>query len=252
MIEIQNLTKRFGKLPVLRGVNLRIPDGCVTSVVGPNGAGKTTLIKCLLGLTRPDGGEIEVDGSRLNGDWSYRSTIGYMPQHAHFPGNLTGQEIIRMIRDLRGTTGDASLSLVDELDLTGELDKPFQTLSGGTRQKISAVVAFLFYPRILILDEPTAGLDPISSSVLKDRIARERDANHTVVLTSHIMSEVEELSDRLVFLLDGHVCFDGPVDRLKEQTGESRLERAVARLLSGLRERGATMSSEFIIPVVAA
>ena len=252
MIEINNLTKRFGRVPVLQGVNLRIPEGCVTSIVGPNGAGKTTLIKCLLGLTRSDAGEISVDGHRLNGDWMYRSAIGYMPQHAHFPGNLTGREIMRMISDLRGQPNSPDQSLIAELNATDDLDKPFQTLSGGTRQKLSAIIAFLFRPTILVLDEPTAGLDPVSSSVLKDRILREREAHRTVVLTSHIMSEVEELSDRIVFLLDGRVYFDGPLDELKQHTGQSRLERAVAHLLSGLDGRDSPHSLGAILPFVAA
>ncbi len=235
MITIRNLTKRFGKLPVLKGLDLEIPAGSVTSIVGPNGAGKTTLVKCLLGLTRPNTGEIDVLGHRLNGDWSYRKHIGYMPQQAHFPENLTGSEIIRMIADIRGASVDEREPLIGDLGLESELDKPFQTLSGGTRQKISAVVAFLFRPQLLILDEPTAGLDPVASSVLKDRILEERAAGRTVILTSHIMTEVEELSDRIVFLLDGRVRFEGEVAALKEETGQPQLERAVARLLSHLK-----------------
>ncbi|NNE48278.1 MAG: ABC transporter ATP-binding protein [Rhodothermales bacterium] len=252
MIEIGELTKTFGKLPVLRGVDLRIPQNCVTSIVGPNGAGKTTLIKCLLGLTRPDSGVISVDGHQLNGDWAYRSEIGYMPQHAHFPENLTGREIIRMITDLRGRNDLPDSTLLDQFELESDLDKPFQTLSGGTRQKVSAVIAFLFEPKVLILDEPTAGLDPVASSVLKDRILQEREAGRTIILTSHIMSEVEELSDRIVFLLDGAVYFDGQVKDLKEQTGQSRLERAVAQLLTRLRENTDPSSLDMVSTVAAA
>jgi Cu-processing system ATP-binding protein len=252
MIQIQGLSKQFGRLQVLRGVDLEIPRGRVTSIVGPNGAGKTTLIKCLLGLTRPDSGRISVDGNSLNGDWMYRSRIGYMPQHAHFPENLTGREIIGMIADVRGVGVAPGTDMVDHLDLVTELDKPFSTLSGGTRQKISAAVAFLFRPDLLILDEPTAGLDPLVSSVLKDRILEERESGRTVVLTSHIMSEVEELSDRIVFLLDGNVYFDGDVTVLKQETGESRLERAVASLLLRIRDRALASSRNVLSSVAAA
>jgi Cu-processing system ATP-binding protein len=211
-------------------LSLAIPEGRVTAIVGPNGAGKTTLIKAILGLVRPDGGEIVLRGERLNGDCAYRRHIGYMPQIARYPENLTGREIIRMIRGLRnGDGGDVDLSLVDALGVEPELDKAFRTLSGGNRQKVSAVLAFLFRPEILFLDEPTAGLDPIASSVLKDRIMAEREAGRTIVLTTHIMSEVQELADAVVYILDGTVRFQETVRSLLASTGESTLERAVAR-----------------------
>jgi Cu-processing system ATP-binding protein len=231
MIEINALKKRFGPREVLRGLDARIESGRVTAIVGPNGAGKTTLIKCLLGLTRPDAGSIEIDGRRLNGDWTYRSKIGYMPQAARFPENLTAREVIRMHKDLRGNPDALDEGLLHAFSFTDDLDKPIRTLSGGTRQKVSAVIAFLFRPSILILDEPTAGLDPIASSRLKDKIIEAKEAGKTVILTSHIMSEIEELSDHIIFLLEGKICFEGPRDEIKAVTGEERLERAIAALL---------------------
>ncbi|GIV61728.1 MAG: hypothetical protein KatS3mg044_0594 [Rhodothermaceae bacterium] len=235
MIEIRGLRKRFGAREVLRGVTAEIRPGRVTAVVGPNGAGKTTLIKCLLGLVRPDDGEVRIDGKALNGDWAYRAHIGYMPQAARFPENLTPRELIALHKDLRGQPDRLDETLFHDLDLGPELDKPMRTLSGGTRQKVSAVLAFLFDPRLLILDEPSAGLDPIASSRLKDKILAARDAGKTVVLTSHIMSEIEELCDDIIFLLEGRIDYAGPVRALIEQTGERRLERAIARLLEGGR-----------------
>jgi Cu-processing system ATP-binding protein len=229
MIRIEKLAKRYGRLQVLDDLSLEIPQGRITAVLGPNGAGKTTLIKSILGLVRPDGGEIILRGERLNGDPDYRKHIGYMPQIARYPENLTGREIINMIRGLRNGDGTVDESLADALGVEPELDKPFRTLSGGNRQKVSAVLAFLFSPEILFLDEPTAGLDPISSSVLKDRILEERKAGRTIVLTSHVMSEVHELADSVIYLLDGKVRFDEPVEDLLSSTGESTLERAIAR-----------------------
>jgi Cu-processing system ATP-binding protein len=229
MIRIQNLAKRYGRLQVLDDLTLEIPEGRVTAVLGPNGAGKTTLIKSILGLVRPDGGEIILRGERLNGDPEYRKHIGYMPQIARYPENLTGREIISMIRGLRNGDGTVDESLAGALGVEPELDKPFRTLSGGNQQKVSAVLAFLFRPEILFLDEPTAGLDPISSSVLKDRILEEREAGRTIVLTSHIMSEVQELADSVIYLLDGKVRFDEPVRELISSSGEPTLERAIAR-----------------------
>lgn len=231
MIEITALEKRFGPRRVLCGLDARIAEGRVTALVGPNGTGKTTLIKCLLGLVRPDGGVLTLDGHRLNGDWAYRRHIGYMPQYAAYPENLTVAEVRALVEDLRAHPGPRDEELWDAFGLEAERDKPLRTLSGGTRQKVSAVLAFLFRPRYLILDEPTAGLDPVASSVLKDKILKTRDEGRTVILTSHIMSEVEELSDDLLFLLDGRVHYSGETARLKEMTGEARLERALARLL---------------------
>ena len=231
MITVSGLTKRFGALEVLRGVDLTLAPGRVTAIVGPNGAGKTTLIKSILGLTRPDGGTIEIMGRPVTGEPSYRAHIGYMPQIARFPENLTAAELIAMLRDLRGCATETPVDMIDALALAPHLGKPLRTLSGGTRQKVNAVLAFLFRPELLILDEPSAGLDPVSSSVLKDRIAAERDAGRTFLLTSHVMSELEELADDVVFLLDGRTRYAGRVHDLKVETRQLSLERAVATLM---------------------
>jgi len=231
MIEISGLKKRYGRLTVLDGLDLEIRPGAVTAVLGPNGAGKTTLIKSILGLVRPEGGEIRFGGKVLGGSSEYRRRIGYMPQIPRYPENLKVGEIISMIRDLRGNPEEVDEELAIAFDLSREMDKPFKALSGGTRQKVSAVLAFLFRAELLILDEPTAGLDPISSSRLKDKVARERDAGRTIILTSHIMSEVEELADRVVYLLDGRIHFDVEVADFVAMSGETNLERAIARQL---------------------
>jgi Cu-processing system ATP-binding protein len=232
MIRVAGLSKSFGRLQVLDELDLVIRKGEVTAVLGPNGAGKTTFIKSILGLVKPDAGTITVGGEVINGSPEYRQRIGYMPQIARYPENLTAREIISMIRDLRDNPEDVDESLVAGLRLGPELDKPFRTLSGGNRQKVSAVLAFLFRPEILFLDEPSAGLDPISSSVLKDRILAERGAGRTIVLTSHIMSEVQELADRVVYLLEGKIHFEASVDGLLNTTGEQTLERAIARVMT--------------------
>jgi Cu-processing system ATP-binding protein len=231
MIEISGLNKRYGRLTVLDGLDLEIRPGAVTAVLGPNGAGKTTLIKSILGLVHPESGEIRFGGELLGSSSEYRRRIGYMPQIPRYPENLKVGEIISMIRDLRGNPEEVDEELAVAFDLSREMDKPFKALSGGTRQKVSAVLAFLFRAELLILDEPTAGLDPISSSRLKDKVARERDAGRTIILTSHIMSEVEELADRVVYLLDGRIHFDVEVADFVAGSGETNLERALARQL---------------------
>jgi Cu-processing system ATP-binding protein len=231
MIEIRGLEKRFGRTAVLKGLDLTMPAGQVTAVLGPNGAGKTTLIKSILGLVRPDGGTIAIAGQTIGADADYRRRIGYMPQIPRFPENLTVREIFAMIDDLRRHDGARDEELVQLFGLEAQSEKPFRTLSGGNRQRVSAAIAFLYRPDVLILDEPTAGLDPLASSTLKDKIGRERAAGRTFLLTSHVMSEVEELADVVIYLLDGEVYFEESVRTLLDRTGESNLERAVARMM---------------------
>jgi Cu-processing system ATP-binding protein len=232
MIHITNLSKRFGSLDVLRSVELVVRPGRVIAIVGPNGAGKTTLIKSVLGLTRPDAGHIVLDGADVIGGDAYRSQIGYMPQIARFPDNLTGAELIALLRDLRGSAAVLDTELIRSFGLEDSLHKPLRVLSGGTRQKVNAAMAFLFAPQLLILDEPTAGLDPLSSSVLKDKILAERGAGKTVMVTSHIMNELEELADDVAFMLEGIMAFDGTLDELKRITSQTTLERAVATMMT--------------------
>ena len=229
MIEIRGLRKRFGAQQVLDGADVLIGRGRVTAVVGPNAAGKTTLIKCVLGLTRPDAGSILVNGSPIDASGKYRACIGYMPQIARFPENISGRELIDMIGALRG--GGAAEELIDDLGLRPHLTQSLRTLSGGTRQKINAVIALLFSPPILVLDEPSAGLDPVSAGILKDRLRVERDRGTTIILTSHVLSEIEELADDVAFLSDGKVRFAGPVHDLKRVTRQFTLERAIAHVL---------------------
>ena len=231
MIEITKLTKRFGAHEVLRGVDLRIERGRVTGIIGPNGAGKTTLLKLLLGLSHPTSGELKIDGKLVGDDERYRARIGYMPQIARFPENLTASELFAMLRDLRGDSGDLDEEMLNRFELAPHLDKPLRVLSGGTRQKVNACLALLFRPTLLMLDEPTAGLDPLSSATLKDKIAALRGDGVTVVVASHIMSELEELCDDVAFLLDGVVRYVGPVSQLTTMTRQANLERAIAALM---------------------
>ncbi len=231
MISVRNLEKSYGRLKVLHDLNLDVSPGRITAVLGPNAAGKTTLIKCILGLATPDSGAISVGGLDVLTDFEYRNSIGYMPQKATFPENLTAREVIRFLQDLRSGGRNYDTTLLRDFDIESDLDKSLRGLSGGTRQKISASMAFLFRPELLILDEPTAGLDPRSSSLLKDRILQFRSDGGTVILTSHIMSEVDELADRVVYLDAGRIAFEGEPREMRERTGTDRLERAIARLM---------------------
>ena len=231
-IEVRGLTKWFGRKQVLREVELSVAPGRIAAIVGPNAAGKTTLLKCLLGMVRPaEASVLRLDGIPMNGDPGYRSRIGYMPQAARFPEQLTGRELLDFLVDLRGLPAERDEELLASFGLERFLDKPIRTLSGGTRQKLNAVAAFLFRPALLILDEPTAGLDPVAAGILKEKVLRAASRGASVLLTSHVMSEIEELAQDLVFLVEGRVVFAGTVAELLERSGEARLERAIARRL---------------------
>lgn len=235
MIRTRGLRKSYGALTVLRDVDIDVPQGEITAIIGPNASGKTTFNKILLGLVRPDAGEILFDGESIQGQAAYRARIGYMQQLARFPENLRAVDVFTMLTDLRGELGERDDELIDTLALAPVLQTPMRFLSGGMRQRVNAALAFLFSPDLLILDEPTAALDPLSASTLKDKIRRERARGRTFILTSHVLSELQELADRIVFLLDGGVRFAGrPADLLK-QTGEGTLERAVASVMRGDR-----------------
>ncbi len=235
VVELAGVTKRYGSRTILDRVDLSIPAGRVTAILGPNAAGKSTLIKLILGLVRPDAGAITVNGTGLDGDATYRHHIGYMPQAARFPDNLTGREVLEMVRDVRGRPLTTDDYLIRRFDIADDLDRPVRVLSGGTRQKLNAVIALLFRPSLLVLDEPTAGLDPISSGIFKDKIREAREEGTSIVLTSHVLSEVEELADVVVFLLDGSIHFDGTRQALWELTGKASLERAIASLMTRLK-----------------
>jgi Cu-processing system ATP-binding protein len=136
-----------------------------------------------------------------------------------------------MLRDLRGPATELDDELIERLHLADHLGKPFRTLSGGTRQKVNAVLAFLFRPDLLVLDEPTSGLDPVSSAILRDKILEVRDSGRTVIVTSHVLSDLDALADDIAFLVDGEVGFAGRVHDLKLATRQLSLERAIAHVM---------------------
>jgi Cu-processing system ATP-binding protein len=231
MVSIQNLHKKFGKNQVLTGVDLTIKEGGIFAVLGPNGSGKTTLIKSILGMVIPDKGTITVHDQNIKNNSDYRFNIDYLPQIANFPSNLKVKELIKMIKDLRGKT-DEDERLIDLFKLNPFLDKKLGTLSGGTKQKVNLILTFMFNSPLIILDEPTSGLDPISMIRLKDLIQAEKAKGKTILITSHIMSFVEEVSDEIVFLLEGKIYFKGTVSELKTKTNQPDFEHAIASILT--------------------
>lgn len=231
MIEIKNLQKSFDKNKVLKGIDVSLGKGMIVAIMGPNGSGKTTLLKSILGLVKPDGGEIFVNGIHVNGNSEYRKYIGYMPQNACFPDNLKVKEVIAMLKDIRGNHITYDNELINKLNLEEIYDKPIGTLSSGTKQRVNGSVAFLFNQEIIILDEPTAGLDPVSAEIFKKKIIEEKEKGKLIIITSHIISEVEELADRIVFILEGKIHIDSTVVELVASSGESNLNKAIAKLM---------------------
>ncbi len=231
MIEIKNLSKKFGKLTVLDQLELSIDEGGIFAVLGPNGSGKTTLIKCILGMVIPDSGNILIQNESVLKKWAYRNDINYLPQIANFPANLTVKELLAMVKNLRPKPASEE-RLIDLFGLQPFLDKKLGYLSGGTKQKVNLVLTFMFDSKLFILDEPTNGLDPVSLIRLKGLIAEEKKKGKTILITTHIMSLVEEIADEIVFLLDGNIYFKGKVSSLKEKTKERDLEHAIAKIIT--------------------
>lgn len=229
MIIIKNLYKKFGSNEVLSDLDLEISGGGIFAVLGPNGSGKTTLIKTILGMVVPNKGTIILDGQNIRNHWEYRQQINYLPQIANFPGNLKVNELIRMIQDLRQKSSNPE-ELIALFGIESFLDKKLANLSGGTRQKVNLVLTFMFDSPILILDEPTTGLDPASLIRLKKLIETEKARGKTILVTSHIMQFVEEIADEIVYLLEGKIYFKGSIEKLKTQTGQPNFEHAIAEI----------------------
>lgn len=234
-IEIRNLEKTYAKNKVLSGIDLSMDTGAVHAVMGPNGSGKSTLMKCILGLVNADHGKILINGENVINEWKYRNYIGYMPQAASYPGNISIAELIDMICDIRGEKGNAG-ELLEVFQLSYAVKKKIKELSGGMKQKLNAITALMFDSPILIFDEPTAALDPVSRIILKEQILKEKRKGKTILLTTHYMNEVEELADDIVFLLDGKIFYHGTIENLMEENHEKNLERAVARILQNVRK----------------
>ncbi len=234
MIIASNVSKKFGQLKALDNVSATCTRGECVALIGPNGSGKTTLIKSILGMVVPNSGFITFNGKNILHDWLYREHIGYMPQTGRYPENMTIRQVISMMKDIRQKTGSTHLDeeLLTSFGLDKMLDKRMRTLSGGTRQKVSATLAFLFNPDVLILDEPTAGLDPVASEVLKEKIVKEKQKGKLILITSHILSDLDDLITQVIYMHEGKLIFHKSLTDLKTDTGEIKLSRAIASVMS--------------------
>jgi len=237
MIEIKSLTKKFNKFTALDNLNLSFTDSKSIALIGPNGCGKTTLIKCILGLNVVETGDILVSGKSVKDDFLYRKDIGYMPQIGRYSENMTIGQTIQMIKDTRKVPEDQlDKELLGDFELEKMYGKKMSTLSGGTTQKVSAVLAFMFDPKIIILDEPTAGLDPLASEILKNKIIKEKNKGKLIIITSHLLSELDDIVSEIVFMNEGKIIVQQSVADLMSEHKSEKISESIISILKEMKK----------------
>ncbi|MBW2270342.1 MAG: ABC transporter ATP-binding protein [Deltaproteobacteria bacterium] len=233
-LEFSRVTKRYGRREALREVDLRVPEGSALGLLGPNGAGKTTALRLLLGFTRPTVGDVRLRGSSA-GEPRSRVGVGYLPERLQLPARMTVKGLLRLHGRLAGLAGgELEREIAGALEKTGLADRSHDrlgSLSKGLLQRAGFAQALLGRPAVLLLDEPTSGLDPLGIRDARDWIQQERERGCTVLVSSHVLSEVERICDSAAILHEGRIVKHGPIDSLAEP-GES-LEDAFVRAVRG-------------------
>jgi Cu-processing system ATP-binding protein len=233
MIQINTVVKKYGKFKALDGVDITFNAGECIALIGPNGSGKSTLMKSILGMVLVESGDILFEGRSILNEWKYRDQIGYMPQNGKYPDHMLVGQVIEMMSDIRKCK-NPDLELHDGFNLRAFYDKKMNALSGGMKQKVNASLAFLFNPDVYILDEPTAGLDPISVEILKEKISKECAKGKLVIITSHVLSDLDDLISRVVYMQDGRVLFSKDRAELLQVSPSGTLSKALAITMKGL------------------
>ncbi|HSJ45620.1 MAG TPA: ABC transporter ATP-binding protein [Euzebyales bacterium] len=220
VIRTQRLVKDYGRVRALDGLDLEVERGEIFGFLGPNGAGKSTTIRVLLDLLRPTEGRAEVLGtSPAGGGPALRARIGYIPGELAMSGRRTAGQLLRYLSRLRGGAGDDGIGpLAERFGL--DLDRPIRGLSKGNKQKVGVVQAFMHRPELLILDEPSSGLDPLLQREFLDLVRESRDAGATVFMSSHVLSEVEDVAGRVAIIRDGVVVDTDDVRTLRHRAGQ--------------------------------
>lgn len=235
MIKIQNISKTYNKISALNNVSVNLFPAQSIALIGPNGSGKSTLMKCILGLVFPDKGTIEVLGEKITFTGNYRKKIGYMPQIVRFPDNMKVRQLFDMMQDIRNDKINIDNELVEQFEIDAFINKSLGSLSGGMKQKVNAALAFMFNPDILILDEPTAGLDPLSAELLKEKIKKEKENGKLIIISSHILADLEEITTHVVYLIDGELEFFKSMESLIKDTGTQNLSKAIAKIMTEIK-----------------
>ncbi|ATB43931.1 sodium ABC transporter ATPase [Cystobacter fuscus] len=236
MIDVTNLHKRFGAVTAVEDVSFRAEDGVVTGLLGPNGAGKTTTLRMLYSLIRPDRGSVKVDGLDVaERPLDVRRVLGVLPDARGLYPRLTAREHVRYAGELHGLSGAALdtriAELVELLDMKDIADRRTEGFSQGERMKVALARALVHGPRNVLLDEPTNGLDVMSTRAVRTLIRRLREQGHCIVFSSHVMQEVAALCDRIVVVARGRVVADGTPDELRARTGKENLEEAFVAII---------------------
>jgi Cu-processing system ATP-binding protein len=239
MIEYDALTKSYGDRAVVNGLTLTVPTGSVVALLGPNGSGKTTAIKAAAGLIRPDSGHVRIGPRRLAAsDPEARWSCSYLPQRAAFPEGLTGREVVDFFRRLRNAPPAAAERVLKFASLNGASSKPVSTYSGGMVQRLGLAVATIDYPEVLLLDEPTAALDPDGLCAFYGLIEERRQRGGAIFFSSHHLGDIERLADRVAVIVNGTLVAQFSERELAMKLADRGIMRVrLGRRISGLLER---------------
>jgi sodium transport system ATP-binding protein len=236
MIKVSNLHKSFGKIKAVQGISFEVRDGEITGLLGPNGAGKTTTLRMLYSLLPPDEGEIRIDGLDPTKDaMAIKQTLGVVPDSRGLYTRMSARENIAYYGELHGMSGPDIKTrieeLVDTLDMADFIDRRTEGFSQGQRVKVAIARAMVHKPQTVMLDEPSNGLDVMSTRALRRYILSLKNAGHSVILSTHIMQEVAALCDRIIIIANGQIAADGSAHELLEKSGCDSLEDAFVRLI---------------------
>jgi len=236
MIKVSNLHKSFGKVKAVRGISFEVRDGEITGLLGPNGAGKTTTLRMLYSLLPPDEGEIRIDGLDPTRDaMAIKQTLGVVPDSRGLYTRMSARENIVYYGELHGMSrkdiGERIDELVETLDMADFIERRTEGFSQGQRVKVAIARAMVHRPQTVLLDEPSNGLDVMSTRALRRYILGLKEAGHSVVLSTHIMQEVAALCDRIIIIANGQIAADGSARELLEKSGCDSLEDAFVRLI---------------------
>ena len=224
MLEIQKLEKSFGQKQVLFGVDFKAESGQILGLIGKNGAGKTTIFHSILHFLEYSG-RISFEGKAISQD-TYRE-IGYLPEERSLMPKLTVYEQVRYLANLKGVSSavvrEKLPQWMERLQVKGKLTDKIKSLSKGNQQKVQLIITLLHEPNLIILDEPFSGLDPVNTEILKQVIIEEKERGATIIFSDHVMTNVEELCDKITMLRDGKVILDGSVQEVRNRYGKTRL-----------------------------